>query len=184
MSQLQRDWCVFCSCLFDDFQVQWRRWLTGCQREAGLSWCHAHITLLSCWSTSHWAWCLEASLLPGGLLSFMCSLTKRWQHNFVMSIILANMKHTQGIGKHLYHLCCDQFLSLCVLLFHIWNSAVLKTQLDRCHRNFTSCTYTYRDNYKYKRGLYCTVQLWVNFKRGLTTSVFLISRTLSGWDAF
>lgn len=96
--------CIFCLL---SFQEQWRRWLTECQMEAGSSWCHARITLLSCWSTFHWAWFWEDCLSPGGLLSFMFFSIRRLQHSFVMISIEANMSHTRGTGKLLYHLCCE-----------------------------------------------------------------------------
>lgn len=107
-------------------QEQWRHWLTDCQMEAGLSWFHALITLLNCLFMFLWAGCPEATLSPGGLLSFMCSSTSCWQHSSAMNITSENLTHTQGIARRLSLLYCDLQYSCHYLMFPFVHSLLEK----------------------------------------------------------
>lgn len=93
-------------------KAEWRRWPTGCQRGAASSWSHAHITLQSCWSTSHLAWSLVVSLWPGGLWSFMCCSTRLWQGSWAMSCTSAGTSPTQSVEEPSCLMCSESFLCI------------------------------------------------------------------------
>lgn len=118
---------------FDVPQELLRQWLINCQMEAGSSWCRVHITLLSYWSTSHYVWCQEDFILPGGLLFFMYFSTRHWQHCCVMTFIFANISHTQVKEKHLYHLCCKHFYFVIYLNVLCCNSIIAHFVIKTSH---------------------------------------------------